>query len=106
MKVSDLIQEIVKLAEDKFGVSKHGNDVISVYINSQPGWNWEVGLERPSQRQLDSGEVDDVESIKLWEVRNAFDTEHKTLVGALKLLRQKVQDANSWDFTSEVSDSR
>ena len=97
-KVSKLMQEIIRLAEDKFGVSKHDNDIINITIDSAPGFNWQLSLVRPSQRQLDFGEVTNSESCKLAEYRTAFYVVAPTLVEALHQLKAKVKEADYVDF--------
>lgn len=98
MKVSKLMQEIISLAEDKFGVSDHLNDVISISTNSMPGSLWSVNLQRPSQAQLDNGEIENIDSVRYNCDRVGFYTEHDCLVGALVELERKVKLADTYDF--------
>jgi hypothetical protein len=100
MKVSELIQEIVEAAESKFGVSDHNNDCISVDIYVSP-YEWQVSLARPTQRQLDSGEiVTELDyTIKCWEAKYNFHSHGETLMQALYALLEKVLDASREDFS-------
>jgi hypothetical protein len=104
MKVSELIQEIVETAECKFGIGNHENDCISVFI--YPAFNewtneWQVCLSRPTQRQLDSGEVKvaDNNTIKISEDRCGCHASAETLMGALYALFENVLDATREDFS-------
>ena len=96
MKISELIKEIVLYADDKFDVSDHINDAITVSItppNLHIGiYDWQVSLDRPTQRYLDRGEVEDGSTIKVIEYRVNFFTEAPTLMEALRLLKQEVEE--------------
>ena len=93
MKISKLIEEITNLAEVKFGISVHGNDGITVaidYIITFYDSYWQVCLERPSQRQLDCGEVNRGIFTKKWETCRAFHIKAKTLLEALNNLHDEI----------------
>lgn len=105
MKISELIADIICEAELKFGVLDtsdsariHPNETISVWIFYADFDEWQVGLERPSQNQLDRGVVEDCTSCKLAEFKVAFYTMAPTLLGALRALQYKVLEADSWVF--------
>lgn len=102
MKVSELIQEIVAIAEAKFGLSGHENDMIALEVSSLTGCDWQVSLVRPAQSQLDQGEVKDPSTVKVWTNRYGFFTTGDTLVGALLALRDKIEDAYDCEFTSQA----
>jgi hypothetical protein len=95
MKISTLIQDIVRTAEEKFGVSDHFNDVISVGIYAADD-TWQVWLTRPTQSQLDRGEIR-ANTGKLYEENMSFHVEQKTLLEALLALHDFVYDADDWD---------
>lgn len=102
MKISDLIGDIVSEAEIKFGISGHMNDSISVFIWTnwdEEGVYFQVGLERPTRRQLDSGEVEAVDTIKVSEKNTAFRTSHPSLLKALLILRDKIDEVNPEDWS-------
>lgn len=98
MKVSELIASIVETAELKFGHSEHMNDTINVGIYYSTDFTWQAYLERPTQVQLDMGEINPL-TAKRWEANTAFFTEnHRTLVDALLALQDQVGQASEWDF--------
>jgi hypothetical protein len=97
MKISALIQDIVRTAEDKFGVSNHLNDVISVGIYAANDNTWQVWLDRPTQNQMDKGEVERSHTSKLQEMRTSFNVERETLLEALLALHYFVYDADDWE---------
>ena len=99
MKVSTLIENIIATAEDKFGYTQHNLDCISVYTYVNPGNNnWQVGLMRPSEGQLDSGDIptDKAYTIKQSDNLFAFLIERDTLLGALLALQESVEEASDW----------
>ena len=98
MKVSELVQDIVSEAELKFGHSEHCNDCINVGIYYSPEGTWQVWLDRPTQRQLDNGEVSEANTIKVSEYRCEFFQQAQDLVTALLQLQEAVDMADSWDF--------
>ena len=100
MKVSDLISEIVFIAEEKFGISDHNNDCIAVHIYPIHDGTWSVSLSRPTQRTLDTGEFsgDMCHTVKVSEDRYGFYTEGDTLLQVLLDLRSAVEDAADCDF--------
>lgn len=103
MKVSQLIRDIVQLAEEKFGVDDgHDNDCISidVYYNTRNDM-WQAGLYRPTQHQLDCGQFvgrEAMETVKVWENTCGFYTAADTLVLALQDLLAKVNMADDCEF--------
>lgn len=98
MKVSKLIEEIVTAAELQFGVSGHYNDCYEVSITFAPQVNlWQASLIRPTQRQLDSGEVDLCATTKQYEYLTSFYTSGPTLVEVLVDLKNKVDVACDWE---------
>ena len=100
MKISEKIATIVKLAEEKFGVSRHLNDAITVGIYIAPDHTCQVYLARPSKNQLDRGVVEPI-TCRLWEENIAFFSEnHSTLTRALNWLYKQIQEAGSEDFPS------
>jgi hypothetical protein len=100
MKISSLIKDIVVEAEEKFGYSEHNNDCISLVVSPTAYGTWCANLERPTQRQMDRGEVEGVHmhTVKLWEATLGFHSEADTLLQALLDLHQKVEDAEPWEF--------
>ncbi len=109
MKVSELMEEIIEVAEEKFGVSEHINDGIVVNVfyhaanaDSDAGedYVWSVALSRPTQNQLDRGETECeyIHTVKLEETRIDFHSNGKSLMVALRHLLDQVLDANKWDF--------
>lgn len=100
MKVSELINEIVFIAEEKFGVSDHNNDCIAVGIYPIPDGSWSVYLSRPTSRTLDTGEfsADLCHTVKVAEEKFEFYTEGDTLLDALFNLRSQVEDADPNSF--------
>ena len=110
MKISEMITEIVQEAESKFGISQHRNDNIGVWMWMDLGSDsydepiWWVGLERPSQRQLNMGSVvaEHIDSVKLNETRYGFTTSASSLMEALRFLQEKVDNAYEEDFQPEV----
>lgn len=106
MKISDLIQDIVALAEEKFYATAklpdgHINDCVSVWIYYASVLDlWQVGLERPSKEQLENGEVDDWATVKSCINRVAFYTEANSLLEALLQLEDKLHEADESDFDS------
>lgn len=100
MRISDLMQDIIDAAEDKFGYEDHNNDGISIAIfhTHGNGGEWQVSLERPTLPQLENGQVEDVSTIKTSDSHVGFYTEGTTLLVALRELQQKVTDAYSEDW--------
>ena len=102
MKISELIRDIVRTAEDKFGVSDHMNDSIGIDMfccgdDDEFDDTWQVALTRPSQNELARGEIEDVSTCKLCEMTSAFHTQAPTLLDALLQLHSKVDGAWGWD---------
>jgi hypothetical protein len=100
MKVSDLINEIVFIAETKFGISDHNNDCIGVVIYPTPQGTWNAYLSRPTSRSLDTGEFprDLCHTVRVAEERCGFNTESDTLLQVLLELRSAVEDADENSF--------
>jgi hypothetical protein len=101
MRISELIQEIVDAAEDKFGYEDDSNDGFTVEIvphDDAEGYPWQATLLRPSARQLSYGVIEDVSTIKNYECELSFHTTGSTLLGVLKELRQKIDDADPYDY--------
>ena len=92
MKISQLIKNIVADADAEYGHSNHINDCISINIfySLCNGGEFQVCLSRPSQRQLDGGEVDDLSSIKKTENDVWLHTKAPTLLEALTELHQRL----------------
>ncbi len=97
MKVSKLITSIVSVSENKFGVSMHNNDCISVGLAPNP-LGWVVWLERPSKEQMERGEIDRVETVKRYETMTALTCEVRTLMKALRKLQMRVLSATNSPF--------
>jgi len=104
MKISDLVQDIVREAESKFGISNHPQDTIGVWMypaeSNFGDPEWQVGLERPTKRCLDYG-VAEFGTVKLGEVRFGLSTKGSTLLEALNNLLDLVYEAGYFDFISE-----
>ena len=107
MKVSELMEEIIEVATEKFGVSGHINDGITINVGYQAdnadineNWVWGASLSRPTQNQLDRGETECeyVHTIKLNESRIGFFACSSTLVEALRDLLEQVDNADEYDF--------
>lgn len=100
MKVSEIINAICREAEQKFGVldNPNLNDSISVSIYPSDR-DWQIGLQRPTTRQLDSGEIQlcDIHTIKQYEYRTGFFVIAPTLKEALKELHDRVMNAYEWE---------
>ena len=97
MKVSTLMRDIVDEAESYFGVSDHTNDCISVGIYLVPDDTWQAWLERPTQNQLDCGEVDRFETVKTFENSiTCYVEDQPTLVDALLALQSKLRSSLDW----------
>lgn len=100
MKVSERIQVIVEQAEAYFGVSEHINDTISVdcYVTSE---GWQIALNRPTQRELERGEVVD-HTCKTVEAHIVFQSyDHPTLIAALEHLQFQLDGVTTMD-TREI----
>jgi hypothetical protein len=99
MKISQLIQDIIIDAESRFGTSDHNNDCINVAIYHTDAGTWQVWLTRPSQTQLDRGEVvtQKVHTSKVSEDLQAFWTEKDSLLDALLDLQDFVDQATTWE---------
>lgn len=97
MKVSKLVADIVKKSEEKFGVDDHRNDCISVGMSINSGV-WFVWLERPTQDQLDRGEVDRINSIKRYDTLVALTCQSSTLIDALVKLQHHVNTVDKNPF--------
>jgi hypothetical protein len=103
MKVSQLISDIISEAEHKFGLTNsegeyfHINGCISIWLFPD-GNTWQVGLQRPTQRMLDFGEIENGSTTRVTENRVAFYTQKDTLLKALQALQDKVSSAAEWDF--------
>lgn len=97
MKISEIIKEIIAEAEGKFELTSHLNDCISVSIYFS-GADWHVGLQQPTQRQLDNGEIvqSKLGTVKQYEYKTAFSAHGLTLVEALRNLQNIVEDAEVW----------
>ena len=110
MKVSKLIQDITRDAESKFGLSGHLNDTISVWVFAgQDDDFWCVGLQRPTQSELDHLETNDpnvLATVKECHSKTAFYTEGYSLVGTLTDLSDKVSDATCWEDGNPPSNDR
>jgi len=104
MKISELIKEIVDVAESKFDAQSrqyngHVNDCISVWIYYVSILDmWQVGLERPSKEQLECGEIENWETVKSCVNRVAFYSEANSLLEALYILQDKINDADDMEF--------
>lgn len=102
MKISDLIKEILDLADITLVESNHPNGGLSLDIQWSDNWldrsskEWQVVLTRSSQKQLDAGIIIDHKTVKLGEIECAFHTEGASLLEALRLLFDKVAYAYSW----------
>lgn len=92
MKISELMKEIIQNANETFERSNHQNDAISIGTHFN-GSEWEVWLERPSQNQLDRGEVigEAVTTVKLWETKTAFYNADHNLKDALMYLQDDIE---------------
>ena len=106
MFISELMQDIINAAEDKFGFQPHTNDGISIdifYDRQKSGeyGAWQVRLVRPTKRTLNNGVIEDIGSCKITEDNLAFYTEGSTLKQALRDLQQKVWDATPEDWVQE-----
>ena len=97
MKVSELIAEIIVEAEAKYGISNHNNDGIHVGIFYAAD-TWQVWISRPTQNQLDRGEVptSDINTVKVSEEEVRFMSKDTNLVRALLQLREAVE-LEEWD---------
>ena len=104
MKVSQLMQDIVLAAEEKFGISDHINDCITISIGTPYDTedtednNWGVSLSRPTKRQMDSGEVDNILTMNVIEKKYACRGSGSSLVAALLDLQEQVELAGCDDF--------
>jgi hypothetical protein len=107
MKISQLMNDIIRTAEAKFHSTDHMNDVIcfSIYPMSSTyeygirgEWDWQVSLMRPTKRDLDRGEVglEQLHTVKVEEVQHGFHAHNKTLLGALLDVQRQVNEAESW----------
>jgi hypothetical protein len=87
MKVSELIEEIVEAATVIFGISAHPNDNIDVGIHYSPN-AWQVWLQRPTQRQLNCGEIpiELCHTVKIYEYNCELYCVGETLMEALHTL--------------------
>jgi hypothetical protein len=97
MKISELIKQIIDEAERKFELTDHLNDCISVSVYFT-GADWHVGLQQPTQRQLDNGEIVEsrLDTVKQYEYKTAFSAHGLTLVEALRNLQDLVNDTEVW----------
>lgn len=97
MKVSELVAEISEFAEGRFGRTNHLHDCISVGMYpAETGW--QVFLERPTQAQLDRGEMENFSSVRVFESKISFYSEcHPSLVDALLHLRDRLENAYDWE---------
>lgn len=104
MKISEIIKAIIVDANARFGTpvvnsNYHNNDCINVAIYNTESGTWQVWLTRPSQAQLDRGEVltTKIHTVKLSEDLTAFFTEKDSLREALLDLQDFVDQAATWE---------
>lgn len=97
MKVSKVMDEICEVADFKFGLNGHKNDAVSVGIYSD-GVEWQLWLQRPTQRQLDNGEIkiSMLHTVKQYEYLTGFFVMAPSLTEALHELRARVINASEW----------
>lgn len=108
MKLSELIKDVVWLAEEEFGTTDHINDNITIgmHVGRYEGPDqYQVWLERPTLKQLWSGEVLETETIKQYESLVALFTKGDTLLSALLDLKDKLENVgfeNSVEYFQSV----
>jgi len=105
MKISQLMNDVIRTAEAKFPSSGHINDVITFSIypmedlyEEEVDWVWQVSLARPTQRDLDNGEIEltHLHTVKVEEVQVGFHAHNATLLGAILDIQEQVNCAQSW----------
>jgi hypothetical protein len=103
MKISQLINDIVAVAEDKFGTTDHYNDAIAISIYPSSDCTWSAVLQRSTQKSLDAGEIYDeyLHTVKVGEYWRGFHTIRETLLEALLALQEQVESADSSDFCNK-----
>ena len=99
MKISDLIQSIIKLAESRLNIDPNTADSISVGINFDSNHMWQVWLERPTRAQVQLAAAQLAEMNRTNAYHNyQCDTycwgTHENLLTALKQLELDVFNMN------------
>ena len=108
MKISDLIKDIVILAEEKFNIDQyHENDSISVGIFFDPDNMWQTWIQRPTKRSLNRNTISLEELI---ESKTEFNSEidsfcfvrEDSLIKALNSLYKLLDEADMIPDNSPV----
>jgi len=100
MKVSNLIKQIIKTANEKFGTTDHNNDNITVSLFFDEDGDWQAWLQRPHHYSLLNPETFgiDAEELERAAVVTKFQVSHSSLIKTLKMLNDCVENADPSDF--------
>ena len=98
MKVSELVKNIVDIAESTFDTEDQNDDCINVGMYYSDD-KWFVWLYRSSAREQQRGLVssNNWHTVRLDEIEIRFYTKGTTITKALEELQNKVYNADGWN---------